>query len=517
MGSMSSKVKQRALLVICDGWGESSETVGNAIAEAHTPHLDALRTTWPHTTVAASGEAVGLPAGQIGNSEVGHLTIGTGRVIHQPLSQQHHAIESGEFYQNSVLVTAIERAIERRSSLHIVGLVSPGGVHSHQNGALAVARLAKKLGLQDVHVHAFTDGRDVKPTSALDHIEEFEAELAAIGTGRIASISGRYYAMDRDQRWDRVQLAYEVLVGEDHPHAPSATSYIKERYQAGETDEFLRPVAIAGRPEDRTRIEDSDIVVFFNFRPDRARQISHALADKEFTAFPRSRVLKDVHFVSFTEYDPELDVAVAFPNKRVDQTLAEVVSRHGLKQFHTAETEKYAHVTYFLNGGHEEAFPGEDRELIPSKKVATYDLDPAMSSEAVTDTVVQRLQSESYDLIVVNFANADMVGHTGNHQATVEAIEFLDTCLGRVADAALTNNYALLITADHGNAERNIDQETKKPLTAHSTSPVPVILCGTNAKKLKDNGGLQDIAPTVLGIMEVPLPKTMTGQDLALL
>ncbi|HTE22453.1 MAG TPA: 2,3-bisphosphoglycerate-independent phosphoglycerate mutase [Candidatus Limnocylindria bacterium] len=508
-------MKQPIILVICDGWGESTETHGNAIAEAKTPHLDALMAEWPHTTVEASGKAVGLPAGQIGNSEVGHLTIGAGRVIHQGLSKQHQAIETGEFYQNTVLVTAIERAIERGTSLHVVGLVSPGGVHSHHTGALAVARLAKRLGLKDrVHVHAFTDGRDVSPSSALEQIAEFEAELAAIGTGRIASISGRYFAMDRDNRWERVQQAYEVLVGEAHPHTTQATEYIRERYAAGETDEFLRPIAIADTPEDRTRIEDGDVVVFFNFRADRARQLSHALADKDFDPFPRSRVLKDVHFVSFTEYDPELDIAVAFPNKRVEQTLAEVVSTQGLKQFHLAETEKYAHVAYFLNGGNETAFAGEDRELIPSLKVATYDLSPAMSSAAVTDSAIARLQSKKYELIVVNLANADMVGHTGNHDATVKAIEFLDSCLGRLTTAAAGHGYALLMTADHGNAERNIDAASDKPLTAHTTNPVPVLLCNFQASPLRSGGGLQDIAPTVLTIMGLPIPAAMTGRSL---
>lgn len=508
--------KRPLVLVICDGWGESEDILGNAILQAATPHLDALRAKWPHTTVAASGEAVGLPEGQIGNSEVGHLTIGAGRVIRQPLSHQNHIIETGEFYQNSVLVTAIERALERGTSLHIVGLVSPGGVHSHQNGALAIARLAKKLGLSSVHVHAFTDGRDVEPASALDHIEKFEAELAAIGAGRIASISGRYFAMDRDQRWDRVQLAYDVLVGDDHPHTPSATEYIKERYSSGETDEFLRPIAIANKPEDRTKIEDGDVVVFFNFRPDRARQLSHALVNKKFAGFERSRVLKNVHFVSFTEYDPGLDVAVAFPHNRVDQTLAETISQHKLTQLHIAETEKYAHVTYFLNGGHEESFPGEERILIPSKTVATYDLEPAMSAEAVTTAVVDQIASKQHNLIVINFANADMVGHTGNHEATIKAIECLDTCIGRVAEAAIENDYAMLMTADHGNAEKNIDPKTNKPLTSHTTNPVPVILCGTDAKSLRQNGGLQDIAPTVLVQMNIPIPDQMTGRDLAL-
>ncbi len=508
-----NKVKQPVVLVICDGWGESREKIGNAIVEAKTPHVDALREKWPHGAVTASGEAVGLPKGQMGNSEVGHLTIGAGRVVRQALTRQHHQIDTGEFYQNTVLITAIERAIERGSALHILGLVSPGGVHSHQNGALALAELAGKLGLKRVHIHAFTDGRDVRPASALEGIQAFEQELAAIGTGSIASVVGRYYAMDRDNRWERTQQAYELLTGASHPHNPSAAGYIKERYDLGETDEFLKPIVIAGRPEDRTKIEDNDVVVFFNFRADRARQLSHALVDKEFSGFPRQQVLKNIHFVSFTEYDPKLDVTVAFRDEQLDDTLAEVVSQHELRQFHVAETEKYAHVTYFLNGGHEAPFPGEDRLLVPSKKVTTYDLMPAMSADAVTDAVIKRL-SDGYALIAVNLANADMVGHSGNHPATIQAIEALDTCLGRLAATASEHGYALLITADHGNAEHNTDPETNKPLTAHTTNPVPVILCGTATKALRSDGELQDIAPTILTIMGLPIPEVMTGNSL---
>jgi len=506
--------KKPFVLIICDGWGEIPILKGNAIAEAETPRLDALREKWPHTTVDASGSAVGLPDGQQGNSEVGHLTIGSGRIIHQPLSRQHHDIDSGIFYENEVLIEAIGTARQRGKALHIIGLVSPGGVHSHHNGALALVRLAKNLELTNVHVHAFTDGRDTPPMSSLAHIAEFEAELEAIGNGRIASIAGRYYAMDRDNRWDRIELAYEMLTGEDHPVAPTAQDHINASYEKGETDEFLRPISIANQPEDRTRIEDGDVVVFFNFRPDRARQLSHALVDKDFDGFARSRVIKDLHFVTFTEYDKELGVPVAFPKDNVANTLAEVTSSHGLRQYHVAETEKYAHVTYFLNGGKEHAFPGEERNLIPSPKVATYDLKPEMSADEVAKDVVNHIGQHKSDLIVVNFANADMVGHTGNLEATKQAIAVLDGCLGEVIDAALQAGGAALMTADHGNAELTINHETGDRITSHTTSPVPVLLCGIEGITLRDEGGLSDVAPTVLQVMGLPAPDEMTGQSL---
>jgi 2,3-bisphosphoglycerate-independent phosphoglycerate mutase len=506
--------KKPFVLIICDGWGEVPETAGNAIAAADTPNLDRLYKKWPHTTVAASGEAVGLPAGQQGNSEVGHLTIGAGRVIRQPLSRQHHAIDSGIFYENEVLIEAIEIAKQRGKALHIVGLVSPGGVHSHSNGALALVKLAKELGLTDVHVHAFTDGRDTPPMSSLAHIEEFEAELANIGAGRVASIAGRYYAMDRDNRWERIELAYDMLTGDDHPVIPAAKHHINASYEKGETDEFLRPVSIAHKPQDRTRIEDGDVVVFFNFRPDRARQLSHALVDKEFTGFPRKRVVKDLHFVSFTEYDKDLGVPVAFPKEDVKNTLAEVISSHKLRQYHVAETEKYAHVTYFLNGGHEKAFEQEERNLIPSPKVATYDLKPEMSAPEVAKDVVGHIKKDKSDLIVVNFANADMVGHTGDFEATKKAVTTLDTCIGQVISATLEAGGCVLMTADHGNAEYKIDRESGEALTAHTTSPVPVLLCGLADVQLRANGGLSDVAPTILEIMDIPKPADMTGRSL---
>ncbi|PID31929.1 phosphoglycerate mutase (2,3-diphosphoglycerate-independent) [Candidatus Saccharibacteria bacterium] len=505
--------KKPFVLIICDGWGEAPQQNGNAIEAAKTPRLDALRASWPHTAVAASGEAVGLPEGQMGNSEVGHLTIGAGRVIRQPLSRQNHAIESGIFYENEVLIQAIETAKARGKALHIIGLVSPGGVHSHSNGVLALARLAHKLELDDVHVHAFTDGRDTPPTSALEHIQELETELAAIGAGRICSIAGRYYAMDRDNRWERIELAYEMLVGDSHATIPSATDYISGRYASEETDEFLRPISIADGPDDRTRIEDGDVVVFFNFRPDRARQLSHALVDEHFDGFMRSRVVKNLHFVSFVEYDSTLPAAIAFPKENVADSLAEVVSKHGLAQYHVAETEKYAHVTYFLNGGEEQAFAGETRKLVPSPKVATYDLQPEMSARAVADDAIAAIDSGAYDLIAVNFANADMVGHTGVYSAAVQAVEALDGCVSDVIEAALQAGGAALMTADHGNAEVMQDA-AGSPVTAHTTSPVPVLLCGVPNATLAPSGELQDVAPTVLAVMGVDTPPAMSGKSL---
>lgn len=514
--SLQSKVnaKRPFVLIVCDGWGEVPETKGNAIAQAKTPNFDKLRSQWPHVSTGASGEAVGLPAGQQGNSEVGHLTIGTGRILRQPLSRQIYEINSGHFYENEVLIDAIEQAKSRNKALHIIGLVSPGGVHSYSDSALALVKLAKRHNLSNVFIHAITDGRDTKPTSALQYITEFEAALSEIGVGSIASIGGRYYGMDRDNRWDRVQEAYEALTADEYKTVPSATEYITQSYAQDITDEFLRPVSIANTNGKRTRIEDGDVVIFFNFRPDRARQLSHALVDVEFSDFHRSRVVKDLHFVAFSEYDSALNVPIAFPKENAKNSLAEVLSAHGLTQYHVAETEKYAHVTYFLNGGQEDAFPGETRKLIQSPKVATYDLAPEMSARAVADDVVAQIKAGKYDLIAVNFANADMVGHTGNLQATIQAIETLDSCLDDVIDAALAQGGVALMTADHGNAEYKIDYETGKPLTAHTTNPVPVLLCGTDARSLREDGGLSDIAPTVLAIMNLPIPPEMTGKSL---
>jgi 2,3-bisphosphoglycerate-independent phosphoglycerate mutase len=501
------------VLVILDGWGYKADPYGNAIAAARTPELDALERRWPHTTIDASGEAVGLPPGQQGNSEVGHLTIGSGRLIYQPLSRIHRAIADGSFYENAAMCAAVDRARDRGSALHCLGLISPGGVHSHQDHALAVAELARRRGLNAVWFHAFLDGRDEPPTSAEEFVNTFVEQLRRVGVGTVASVSGRYFAMDRDRRWDRIQRAYEVIVGAGDGTAADPVAYIRSQYVAGVTDEFVPPMSMLHEGR-RVRIENGDSIIFFNFRPDRARQLSHALVDANFDGFLRSRVLRDVDLVTFTEYERDLNAEVAFPREDVRHTLAEQVSAAGLRQFHIAETEKYAHVTYFINGGRETAFDGEERLLVQSQRVATYDTVPEMRAGGVTDAVIARLEQGEDALLIANFANADMVGHTGDFNATVRAVECVDTCLGRIALAVETARGGLLITADHGNAEYKIDRRDGSVLTAHTTSPVPVILCGAGDGPLRDGGGLRDIAPTVLEAMGLPVPVEMTGTSL---
>jgi 2,3-bisphosphoglycerate-independent phosphoglycerate mutase len=501
------------VLVILDGWGYSDDPNGNAIAAARTPELDALSRRCSRTEVAASGEAVGLPAGQQGNSEVGHLTIGAGRLIYQPLSRINRAIADGSFFDNPVLCEAVDRARNRGAALHCLGLISPGGVHSQQDHGVAVAELARRRGLDSVYFHAFLDGRDEPPTSAAAFVGNFIDGLARVGAGSVASVSGRYYAMDRDKRWDRTERAYDVIVGSGGPVADDAVAYIESQYAAGITDEFVPPAAIehAGK---RVRVEDGDPIIFFNFRPDRARQLCHALVDARFEGFARSRVLRDLDLVTFTEYERDLDARIAFPREDVRHTLAEEVSAAGLRQFHVAETEKYAHVTYFINGGRETPFDGEERLLVPSPLVATYDLVPEMSAAAVTDAVIARVEGGDDALVIANYANADMVGHTGVFDATVRAVECIDACIGRVARAATAAHGWLLITADHGNAEYKIDRRDGSVLTAHTTSPVPVILCGAADRPLRPGGGLRDIAPTVLDVLGLAVPAEMTGRSL---
>ncbi len=502
------------VLAILDGWGCSDEHFGNAIAAASTPTVDRLMREWPWTTVAASGEAVGLPEGQQGNSEVGHLTIGTGRVIHQPLTRINLAIRDGSFFENPVLCSVVDTAIELGVSLHCLGLVSRGGVHSDQAHGVALAELARRRGLERVYFHAFTDGRDEPPTSAAGLVRTFIDDLRSTGCGEVASVAGRYYAMDRDTRWERTERAYDQLVGTAGDTAPDAVAFIEAQYALGITDEFLPPASIVASGRERIAIGDGDSVVFFNFRADRARQLSHALVDKDFDGFPRSRVLSDLSFVTFTGYSRDLAAAVAFPRQDVRHTLAEEVCAAGLLQFHVAETEKYAHVTYFVNGGREEAFPLEQRLLVPSPRVATYDTTPAMSAEEITDAVVEHIERGEEALIVVNFANPDMVGHTGVFDATVEAVEVVDRCLDRIERTVVGAAGGLLVTADHGNAEHKIDPRDNSPLTAHTTSPVPVILCGTDATALRAGGGLEDVAPTVLEAMGLEVPESMTGRTL---
>jgi 2,3-bisphosphoglycerate-independent phosphoglycerate mutase len=502
------------VLVIIDGWGCNPDHFGNAIAAARKPNWDRLWDRWPHSTLEAAGEAVGLPAGQQGNSEVGHLNIGAGRIVYQDLTRINRAIKDGSFFRNPVLLEAIGSARRSNAALHLVGLVSPGGVHSSSQHLYALLKMARSAGLTRVYVHAFTDGRDEPPTSAATYIRELVAQVKQIGAGQIATISGRYFAMDRDKRWDRTERAYRTVVEGKGPEAADPLEFVERSYREGVTDEFLPPTRICRDGIGAPPMSDGDSVIFFNFRPDRARQLSHAIVDDTWDHFPRPRHVKLAHFVTFTEYEKGLPAEVPFPDEPLTNCLAQVISDHGWRQFHTAETEKYAHVTYFLNGGRESPFPREDRILVPSPKVATYDLKPEMSAEPVTDVVVDRINSGRYEFVVVNYANPDMVGHTGVFEATVQAVEVVDTMLGRVAETTLERGGLLAITADHGNAELKVDRSSHAPLTAHTTSPVPLIIAGERARPLREAGKLGDLSPTLLGLLGVDLPSEMTGDRL---
>jgi 2,3-bisphosphoglycerate-independent phosphoglycerate mutase len=512
---MTAASERPLVLVIIDGWGYRSETAGNAIAAAVTPNWDALWARWPHTTLAAAGEPVGLPEGQQGNSEVGHLNIGAGRIVYQDLTRINRAIRESAFQQNRALLEAMNAAADGHA-LHLIGLVSPGGVHSSSAHLYALLEMAHRLRLPRVFLHVFTDGRDEPPTSAAGYVQDLVEAMRRIGTGRIASVSGRYYAMDRDKRWDRTERAYRTVVEGAGPSASDPVKFIRHSYDAGLTDEFLVPTRIVppGEPPPPP-ISNGDSVIFFNFRPDRARQLSHAIVDDAWDHFERPQRPRLAHFVTFTEYEKGLPAEVAFPDEPLSETLAEVVSQAGWRQFHTAETEKYAHVTYFLNGGREAPFEGEDRLLVPSPKVATYDLKPEMSAKAVTEVLLQRLSSGGYRFLVVNFANPDMVGHSGVFAATVRAVEVTDEMLGRIADATLSRGGLLAVTADHGNAELKVDPQTGAPLTAHTTSPVPLIVAGAGARVLRDGGKLADVAPTLLTLVGLRPPAAMSGDDLA--
>ncbi len=504
------------VLVILDGWGYCEETNGNAIASAKTPVMESLWAAYPHTLIQTSGKAVGLPEGQMGNSEVGHLNIGAGRVVPQELVRISDAVEDGSILKNPALVKICQEVLSRNGKLHIVGLCSEGGVHSHISHLFGLLDLAKSQGLSKVCIHAITDGRDTNPKEGVKAIGLIQDYIDRIGVGRIVTLSGRYYAMDRDHRWDRVKRAYDVITQDGSGNGRSAVEVIQEAYAEGVTDEFIVPVRIAPGA-----IEPGDGVIFFNFRPDRARQLTQALVSPEFKGFERQQITP-LSFVSFTQYDPDLPVEVAFEPQNLNNILGGVIADHGLKQFRTAETEKYAHVTYFFNGGLEEPFVGEDRELINSPMVATYDRAPAMSASAVTNVAIAAIEKRIYSLVVINYANPDMVGHTGNIEATVEAVETVDHCLGRLLNSISKVGGTAMITADHGNAELMRDQEGN-PWTAHTTNPVPFILVegetvkipghGTNVT-LRSDGKLADIAPTILEILQLPIPAEMTGRSL---
>ncbi|HBT48260.1 MAG TPA: 2,3-bisphosphoglycerate-independent phosphoglycerate mutase [Peptococcaceae bacterium] len=502
------------MLTILDGWGYSDEQRGNAVALARLPNFRRLWKEFPHTLLAASGEAVGLPKGQMGNSEVGHLNIGAGRIVYQELTRISRAIADGSFFKNRVLLEALDRVKERGGALHLFGLLSDGGVHSHLEHLYALLELAARRGVERVFIHAFLDGRDVPPACAGQYIEAVEEECRRKGRGAIATIMGRYYAMDRDRRWERTEKAYRALVLGEGPRFGSAREALESSYRRNITDEFVEPSVIMGDGGPLATVQDGDGIIFYNFRADRARQISRAFVDDDFPYFERPGGKPDVGFVCFTQYDATIQAPVAFPPQDLKDTLGEVVSRAGLKQLRIAETEKYAHVTFFFNGGVEEPFPNEDRLLVPSPKVATYDQRPEMSAYEVTEEVLKRL--DAYDVIVLNFANPDMVGHTGDLQAAIRALEAVDECLGRLAAAMEARRAPFIVTADHGNAEEMLDPDGE-PHTAHTSNPVPFILVHEGYRQARlAEGSLQDVAPTVLTLLGLARPEAMTGRNLIL-
>ena len=504
--------KKTTMLMILDGFGINEKPEGNAVKLANIPYLRNLLSENPNTIIHTSGKDVGLPEGQMGNSEVGHTNIGAGRIVYQDLAKITKAIEDGDFFSNPEFVAAIENCKKNNSKLHIMGLVSDGGVHSHNRHLYGLLELAKRKDFENVFVHCFLDGRDTPPASAENYIAELEAKMAEKGVGKIASLSGRFYAMDRDKRWQRVQKAYEAVACGKGEKATSATTAIEESYQKEVFDEFVVPTVITNKNgEPLTTIEENDSVIFFNFRPDRAREITRSIVDPNFDGFERE--YKKTFFVCMTPYDETMpNVEIAFKKEEIRNTFGEYISKKGLTQLRIAETEKYAHVTFFFNGGEEKQYEGEDRILVPSPKVETYDMQPEMSAYEVTEKVVEAIEAKKYDAIILNFANPDMVGHTGSIEAAIKALEAIDKCVKRVVDAINDVNGVLLITADHGNCEQMIDYKTGEPHTAHTTNPVPLAMIGLN-KKLKE-GRLADLAPTMLDIMGLDKPAEMTGESL---
>lgn len=505
--------KKPVVLMILDGLGLTDKVDGNAVMAAKKPNFDNYIKKYPTTELNASGLDVGLPKGQMGNSEVGHLNIGSGRIIYQELTRITKEIEERDFFNNEALNYAVDMAIKNNSSLHLLGLLSDGGVHSHIDHVKALFKLAKDKGLSKVYLHAFMDGRDTPPTSGKDYIAEIEEYLKEINNGHIATISGRYYAMDRDNRWERIKLAYDAMVIGEGEYCSCPIKAMEKSYNDNKTDEFVLPVVITEEGKPVATIKNNDSVIFFNFRPDRAREMTRALNDKEFSGFERERL--KLNFVTMTQYDKTIEnVKVAYLPESYKNTLGEYVSSLGKKQLRMAETEKYAHVTFFFNGGVEIPNPGEDRVMIPSPKVATYDLKPEMSAYELTEELIRRIDSDIYDLIIVNYANPDMVGHTGVFEAAVKAVETVDECMGKVVDKVLAKGGSVFVTADHGNAEQMIDYSTGKPMTAHTSDPVPFIHVSDSAKGLRSGGRLSDIAPTLLEEMGLDKPEEMTGLSL---
>lgn len=507
---MPHKVK---MLMILDGWGIGKNDDGNAYEKAESPNIHRLCKEYPHTSLACSGMAVGLPEGQMGNSEVGHLNIGAGRIIYQEFTRINKEIEEGGFFKNEAFLDAIKNVRDHNSQMHLYGLLSDGGVHSHIDHLKALLRLCKEKGLQNVYVHCFLDGRDTPPQSGKDYIKELEEYISELGIGKIATISGRYYAMDRDKRWERVQLAYDAMINGKGETAASALSAIEASYKENRTDEFVLPTVIMNDGKPVAKIQENDSIIFFNFRPDRAREITRTLVDSDFNGFDRN--LFPLYYVCMTQYDATMpNVHVAYLPEVYRNTLGEYIASKGLKQLRIAETEKYAHVTFFFNGGVEKPNENEDRALIPSPKVATYDLQPEMSAYEVTDRVLQEIDRDYYDLIILNYANLDMVGHTGVFNAAKSAVDALDKCVDKVVSRILEKGGAVYMTADHGNAEQMYDYETGEPFTAHTTNPVNFVVIGEGDVKLREGGRLSDIAPTILDFMKLAIPEEMTGRTL---
>ena len=507
--------KKTVVLMILDGYGLNNNCDHNAVCQGKTPVMDQLMSQCPFVKGNASGMAVGLPEGQMGNSEVGHLNMGAGRIVYQELTRITKSISDGDFFENQAFLEAVKNCKENHSALHMFGLVSDGGVHSHNTHIYGLLELAKRNGLEKVYVHCFLDGRDTPPASGKDFVAELEEKMKEIGVGEVASVMGRYYAMDRDNRWDRVEMAYKVLTEGTGEAADSAVDGIQASYDNGKTDEFVVPFAVMKNGRPTAVIKDHDSVIFFNFRPDRAREITRAFCDDDFQGFERRSRLNLV-YVCFTDYDETIgNKLVAFHKQTITNTFGQFLADHGLTQARIAETEKYAHVTFFFNGGVEEPNKGEDRILVKSPKVATYDLQPEMSAPQVCDKLVEAIESGKYDVIIINFANPDMVGHTGVEAAAIKAIETVDACVGRTVDAIKKADGVMFICADHGNAEQLVDYETGEPFTAHTTNPVPFILVNADpAYKLREGGCLADIAPTLIELMGMEQPEEMTGKSL---
>ena len=502
------------VLVILDGFGYSEEIEGNAIAAAHKPTWDKLWKEKPHTLIKGSGAEVGLPAEQMGNSEVGHLNLGAGRVVYQEYTRVSRSIKTGSFFKNGTLIESVAIAKANNKAIHVLGLLSPGGVHSHEEHIHAMCQLAVEQGVENVYLHAFLDGRDTAPKSAKESIEKMQEKFDELGHGRFASVIGRYYAMDRDHRWPRIQSAYDLITkGKGEFQAESALAALENAYERDENDEFVKATAIVPEGEKAVTVEDGDVVIFMNYRSDRARQITRPFIEDDFDAFERGRVPKLGCFTSLTEYHSDYEIPVAYPAERLTNVFGDYISKLGMRQLRIAETEKYAHVTFFFNGGREEPFEFEDRILIPSPNVATYDQQPEMNAIKLTDNLIEAIESGKYDVIICNYANPDMVGHSGKFDAAVKAIETIDDCLARLLVSIEKSGGEMLVTADHGNAEMMFNKKTGQPHTAHTTNPVPFVYIGREAT-MANSGALSDVAPTILYLMGIEQPTEMTGRSL---